>query len=494
MLVRMNRISTRMIEGKTAGRPMINERQELGRTRTLAAVALTGLIGLTGCGARTGLEFDYYDRHDADTQPDALPNLDAGAEADAPIVNKECPSGKYELIAPKLIQENSFGGAVAWNGQNYGVFYNRKEGEIWGTYFKKFSSEGSLISTEALVKSVGSEIEEPMAYLNGKAVWTGNSYGLSWDSLDQNNYSINFSVVDPQGVETKVIGKIHNGSTSAWNPFTHNLIWNSQAKQFALAYDVCGSDIYKDCHSYLSLFNEKGNPIGDEKMINDGASALAFQPSMVWQKEENAYRFVWSDGRDLYGDPYKQTTELYSAVYDINGNKLNGDAKLTAKGLISWYPAQVANGAESLLLWHELNMDQGTNTVRYAQEGALAAGLIPGSELEFSVPDTRDKKGIQAVLSESTYGTSLLAIRKNSSIEMKYFKFFFSVMDGKGQIPFGPVEVSATLPDRANCDFTSLTWTGSDYGLIFQCYTLEDAGSSRNSNLYFSRVHCLGGK
>jgi len=495
MLFGTNRLVARTIEyGKTAGRPRVGERPELGgRTRALAAIALTGLLS-AGCGARTGLEVDYHvpiSVEDGGAKPDATPIFDAAPDKDGPVIVNECLSGKYELVLPKLIQENSWGGAVAWNGSDYGVFYNRKEGEIWGTYLKKFSNEGELVTSEVKVKSVGSEIEDPMAYLNGKAVWTGTGYGLSWDSLDQNNYSINFSVLDPQGVETKVIGKVHNGSISAWSPFTHNLIWNSEAKQFALSYDACGAEVYKKCRSYLSLFSENGNPVGDEKTVNDGATALAFQPTMVWQKDSNAYRFVWADGRDHYGDPYKQVAELYSSVYDVNGNKIKGDAKLTAKGLVDWYPAQVSNGVENLLLWHELNQDQGSSTVKYARMGAMSDTLTPESELELSVPDTRDKKGVQAVLSGSTYGVSLLAVRKNSSTEINYYKLFFSIINGSGKMPFGPVEVSATLPNKANCDFTSLTWTGSDYGLIFQCYTTEDAGMSRNSNLYFSRVRCL---
>lgn len=199
-------------------------------------------------------------------------------------------------------------------------------------------------------------------------------------------------------------------------------------------------------------------------------------PALVWSG--SGYGIVWHDYRKGGGP------EVYFAKADQAGKKTVNDVMLSSNNInkISYSPAIAWTGSQYGVVWSEYSrLDSENANGCYLYFARLNADGVKQGE---NISITSDNYGTcpsqpSIVWTGSEYGIAWHENRQGAENSRVYFTH----LNAQGEKQGADVQVT----DMANSEESSIAWSGSEYGIVWQ------AGEP-NPEIYFARLNADGVK
>jgi hypothetical protein len=222
---------------------------------------------------------------------------------------------------------------------------------------------------------------------------------------------------------------------------------------------------------YLQRIERSGGMLGSPRRLTETAPWAAAAFALAWTGAD--YGACWIDYRE------SERGEVYVRTADPGGDLLGGIQRTTEVYSSKGLPSVVWNGRAYGVAW--IDARSGTPALYFAEVDALgrkisqeialgdAVGAVPSSDLAPSL-----------VWTGSEYAVAWRDASPGNG------EIFVARVDGNGSRIGAPVRITN---DSANSFSPSLAWTGTGYGLAW-----SDARSGGTSNVYFARLNSLGAK
>ena len=220
-----------------------------------------------------------------------------------------------------------------------------------------------------------------------------------------------------------------------------------------------------DWGMFFARFSTDGVKIGETRRMVDRSPVY---PVIVHTGSE--YGVAWCDYRDL-------DWEIYFTRISNDGVKEGADVRVTESSGESDYPSIAFSGSEFGITWED-DRDEYTGVyfARVSEEGEKVGEDVLLSE------STEHSRLPALVFSVSEYGISYL-VRDDEGM----YGVYFMRVSQEGAMMDDPTLVS-TLVDRFQPPQTSIAWSGSEFGIIWN----DERDLDRD--IYFARVSSEGAK
>jgi hypothetical protein len=267
-----------------------------------------------------------------------------------------------------------------WTGTGYALSWSDERETTRGIYFALLDASGAMVGTESRVVSTGSPGRRSVL------AWTGSEFGLAWSDERAGNPEVYFALLSDAGVKTLSDVRITNDIGSSWvsgivwSGSTFGLAWHDDRDtDYDMYFTFAGRDgskpipdirlTYAEGNAWVASMvwttsvyalawsdqrggpydvwftrvNDVGGEVGSDDQITDYPSN-ATEVSLVWTG--SAFGVAWADDRD-------ESTEIYFAGVGAEGDKLTGDARITAADEDSADPSLVWTGSQFGVAWSD---------------------------------------------------------------------------------------------------------------------------------------------
>jgi len=345
--------------------------------------------------------------------------------------------------------ESSVGATVAWNSveREYGVaWYDFRNGN-WDIYFSRLDEFGEMIGEiEPVTTDPGNSFAQSL-------VWTGSDYGLAWYDDRGEDWAIYFARLDGGGERIGGDQPITDEDAVAYSPA---LVWNGSG------YGVAWADARHEGGSeiYFALLDASGSKLGDDIRVTD-SPGNSWLPTIAFNSSDQEYGIAWYDERDQDED---ENREIYFTRLDSSGARLDeDDFRVTQNPEISTVPSLVWTGSQYAMAWSD--SQTGNEEIFLARLDPSGAPFGTCVLVERPASSTGD---------ECTSDPDCPTVRGCSADSPPPWPGFPCSQDFQCQggtcvdLEQACIAASQVTKNAAQSTTPSLSWTGSEFGLVWR--------------------------
>lgn len=412
--------------------------------------SLAACIGLAACSFKVDPGPGRFRCDQGDRCPDGTSCIDGWCEAfdagDQPLPS--CQAGANVRVSSE--SGRSAQTDITWTGQEFGV--------VWTQATSPPKVLFNLLDPNGSPNGMPIPISDPAVSSTWPTIaWTGEVFAAFFASDGFGPAQLTYRAISPDGVPPadnpiplapSVSGAVPSRAEELGDGEL-GVAWQNQVE---------GND-----EVYFNRYTAGGAAAGGDILVTENLGASWF-PAIVWTGQE--WGVAWNDDRD-------GNIEIYFTRLDADGDRLEGDRRLTNAPGPSFAPALVWTGDAYLVSWWDGRADPAE---------VFTARVTPG-EVSQIAPELR--------LTPGEYGQVALMARSGEWIGITWhgngddlFAPVFALLDpGTGALLTAPLPLSEATVD---IDPESLAMTAASDG--FGVVWADDR--SGDVEIYFTRVTC----
>ena len=356
-------------------------------------------------------------------------------------------------------------GGLSWSGEEYGIsFWDYRNGDA-DVYFQRLDADGHPADDEFNVTLTSGDAYGAQVTFTGPP-W--NEYGLAWEDRRDGDFEIYFLRMNADGEKLMPDRRISYGPDFSINT---SITWNPDDEQWGIVWEDRrhGGERGDDLQNFELYFARVGldgvriPPAGSDqpevRLTYDSAESES--PAIAWAGDE--WGIVWNERRD-------GNFEVYFRRFDLEGNGLAPEARLTVADGDSISPTIGWSGEEYAIAWmDERDGRQEIYWTHFAKDESPLERRVTNESASSRYP--------------SLLWTGAKWLLGWSDVRNGNYEIYYAVFDPDGARLGGDRRLTNHVEDSA---FAVFARGGADIGVLWNDFR------DLNWEVYFTELLCSG--